>query len=376
MMPGRRLLGQWGTRRPGARRARIAAVAGAILVAAAAGLTALGARFATPPPPQAALVDWRAGDGTTFHLSLDAARFDRFLEQRALVLAQERRRLQAIVTASTERELATVYGTMTGNIPRYTDWVYSWIENYITTYLVIGRTVETMASPPPGTAALDVFTTFRESMRSVISEHFAAIVIEPADPQRAMAAAAGRLEALLAAEWRHVLDADSAAWDSFLLREGRTLPRADAGARDARCAIAAPAALAEQAGLVETGRIDGEQADLFAVRLARPPTFFVFRVGLAPFFSTGSVIAVTALATPTSAATLAATTATLWTLDFFLNQLDGVLHRAAFEGRLITAIDAVRQSDTAALTARLDEAVTAAFTALAGCRNPIVTAAR
>jgi len=174
-----------------------------------------------------------------------------------------------------------------------------------------------------------------------------------------------------------VLAADRAAWDEFLLREGRTLPaRAGAAERDGRCAIAPSSLDAAVPGLAETSRIDGEQADLFAVRLARPPTFFFFRVGVAPFFSTGSVVAVTALATPASAVTLAATTVSLWTLDYFLNQLDGGLYRAAFEGRLIAEIDAVRRTDTVALAQRLDDALAASFDALARCRSPIVTAGR
>ena len=55
---------------------------------------------------------------------------------------------------------------------------------------VVHAIVIVVSVPPEVTGAVNNIATFRDSMRTVIGEHFAAIVIEPADPPRAIAAAA------------------------------------------------------------------------------------------------------------------------------------------------------------------------------------------
>jgi hypothetical protein len=336
----------------------------------------LGLVLALPVRPVAgesgeATILWPAGDGSIFRVALSRGALAGFLLQREAALEAERARLADRIAEAVEVELALLFNGMMGQLPSYADWAYGWLDSYVAAYFILGRVAESQLTadrPAIGTA-------LRNAMQGVVTEQFEALVLAPALPPAALAAAAARLQALFDTGWAESLVEEQRAWDRLLAREARVLGH-QVGLATAYSPVAAcpglTGSMADRSVAPNLSQLAApDQTGLFALRFIRPfaarGAILVARFGLASGPATEGLFDI--LVRPSLAAIrgLAATTVLLWTGDYLLNRIDSLLHRGGFEDQLIMLLAGLRQQETERLRQELGAALDIAHAARLRC---------
>jgi len=344
---------------------------------------------AEPLPPRAPAgpavgVPWLADDGTAFEVVVHAADLDTFLARRTAWLDAERARIRTTVEQLAEVEANAVFVRLIERVPRFTDWVYGWVESYFAAYLIAERAIEQLIFGDEKGNSVAMSDAVAGGFRHVVSEKFEQIVLRPVGPQAALAANWDRLVNEVQREWRGVLARDRELWDEFLFASSKVGRKPDPEVPGAPiCAVATgldrlsldPERLRE--------RLDPEQADLFALRFARPYAARVTIIGLrfaglGPTLGTAGAsgaFGVGVGAAGSVALISAAVSTAIWVLDYAINVVDEALYRSEFESRVVGALMTAERLEAEESGSRAAAVIDDAITALSRCGAPPVVAA-
>lgn len=323
-----------------------------------------GAAIATPgaPPPDSPAgsveVTWSAAEGDGFRIAIPQPVLDRHRANRAIALRQAEAEILARLEAAAAAEASAIAATLMAGLPAYTDWLYGWIESYVASYLIALQAAETVGTALGQGEVPRPLEALRDAMQAVAGDRFRQHVLAPADIAPRLVAARQRMEAMLARDLARLEARERSVWEDLLRTDGSVLGSAPAPAR-AACPAAAAAGQAQGLEALEP-----EHGHLLALRYLRPyaarGTLVGFRAGFGDVLGLpgGSGLSLAALLTTNGLLALAGTTAVVWTADWLINRLDGVLGRPAMEATIAAAIDQARQAEEEAMMAPLRLALT------------------
>lgn len=312
-------------------RARLAGAA--LVLVAALAIGPASAPRAAGEGAEAVLL-WRAGPDDAFRIVVPRAALVAFQAERRAVARAEAEAARVAGRALLEADIAAAAQALMREVPGFSEWAYGWVESYVIAYKAVGRA----AGAFDGETGLA--EAYRAAVGGIVGEQLRVSMLGPAAIETRLAAAAGRLQAMLESRRRSAQLAEEAAWGAFLASAGRVarLP-AEAVPGDA---CPAPG-LASLAAMPITDPSEA-QLDLMVLRAARP---FLGRAGLFALRltvlggSSGEVAGlVGALVQPSVAGFLAlsGTTLALWAGDLALSRIDAAIHRAEFEAQLAAGI--------------------------------------
>jgi hypothetical protein len=337
------------------------------------------ARAAAPAPGAVRLL-WTAPAGGTFSVDVPAGDLAAFLDAREVALDAEQARLAAIGSGTLESEISGTLTELMVRVPAYVDWVYDWIDGYITAFRVIGRGGHAwFASGEGGTAGL--VPSVAEAVHEVSAEQLDKLIVAPVDPAARMQKAFSRVGSILADEWGRVLARDRSRWLDLLRANARTARSAAAASEGIGifCTTDPPAAqtLPFDAARLATASATGQDAFYFW-RITRP---FATRLGAlatrlaigTASLTGGSVVGLGSTTTAGTALSFLATSGVVWTIDYGLNELDALLHRDLLTAQVSVGLANAlrRQADQA--TSQQRARIQDAFAALVACTGSLRT---
>ena len=321
--------------------------------------------------PTAVGVPWVADDGTAFAVMVEGADLRAFLAARAERLSAEADRISAEMEGLAGAGSKSVFVPLIERVPKFTDWVYGWVESYFAAYLIAERAVERLVLGDEQGKSVGAGAAIEGALRAVVSEKFEQIVVRPVGPEDQLARNRERLGRSVANEWQALLERDRQHWDEFLFARSQAgRPLDDGDANLTICAI-----VPELTGLPDgeqglSRQLAPEQADLFAMRFARP---FAARIsvlglrlaGVGPTFGAAGAIGAGLGAAGSFAVAWTVATATIWTVDYMINWIDGALYRAEFEALLVGALAEAEAREAHESGAGASRAITVALAHLA-----------
>ena len=364
------LLSQWGT--AGNRCAWAVA-----LLALVAGILPSQAGDAAPAPPAVRLL-WNAPAGGTFAIEVPTSDLVGFLDAREAALDGELARLAAIGSGTLDSEIGGAITELMVRVPAYVDWVYNWIDGYIAAFRVLGRGGHAwFAAEKVGTAAL--VPSITEAMHEVSAEQLDRLVVRPVDPAARLQKAFSRVDSILADEWRSVVARDQARWLDFLRAHVETARSAPLAAEGTSVGCMAEPPAGEPLPLDVAGLTAAPAAGedpLYYWRITRP---FATRLGALAIrlaigtasLTGGSVVGLGSTTSAGTALSFLATSGVVWSIDYGLNELDGLLHRDLLTAQVSVALaDAMRREEVK-LTSEQRARIERAFALLAACTGSL-----
>lgn len=337
-------------------------------LAATSALAATGPAAAGPSGDLPVVeLHWTAPDRTEFTVQVAEEDFATFLRRRAPMLAAEGERVAGIADMGLAAESGPVLNALLMRVPDYIDWVYGWIDGYVAAFRVIGRTAQSLSTGPSDSGPL---ASFSDAMRHVANAELERLVVEPVQPDDRIGAVLARLDAILADEWRRILDRDQSRWLDLLRAHAGSARRASKGTYPGASGCAAPPPIASGAELDTSALAEaavGEQTELYVWRVTRP---FATRLGAlatrlaigGASLTGGGIMGLGGFGAGGAAiASFAATSGAVWSVDYGLNLLDDVLHRdllsAQVTERLVAAMEVQEQRLSVHARTRIDAAV-------------------
>jgi hypothetical protein len=359
-------------------------------------------RAATAPAMQPAVagpaatvaVIWRAGDGSLHRVPVNRSALTSFIAGRNAALEAERERLVALGAAMASTAGSLTFAEVKQHVPRYVDWAYGWLSSYVMSYQVLYETVRTVYGDARDGWPMPISEAIGQGLGNFARRRFHEIVVQPVLDDRTLLRESEQIAAL-ESEWKHVVDANFDAWQSFLTtRSGKwetlpqdAVPRADAP--DTMLLDLAPARmtplLTDRTALdmrAPITQLDDIRDDRYRVliRATRPfvarLAVLVLHVTVATPVAIGAAIGFGLGGFPGAAIGYGIVLTGVWGADFAINRVDRALHRGQFEAEVLDAVGAVERGSIAAATLRIRNAIEHAIGDLKlcderGCRGPI-----
>ncbi|MGQ0664096.1 MAG: hypothetical protein ACT4P2_11030 [Pseudomonadota bacterium] len=332
---------------------------------------------------------WRAADGALYRGHVDARAWSEFAGSRLDALARARARLQDRAAGLLGAEFDRIFGEMADRVPLFGDWVYGWISNYVTSFDLTMRALESIRQHAAGGEGTKLREAVEADLVRYVEGRYREIVVRPEETDEKLALAWTRTLDTLDAEWRRIVDDHDRAFRTFLDRQARQVDRvaSRAGKLDWDVAFvhstswqgAAGHAVAIFDGTPTSENIATQgQAQAVFVRATIPIVSQLVSIAIkaSAAGSVGAILGLPALGigvVPGTLTGLALGITAVWTFDYALHRLDADLNRESLEAGVRAAVDQVRADIQVRASTELRGALDANFKGLTDSLRPPAT---
>lgn len=284
----------------------------------------------------------------------------------AAALAEEATRLPAAAARLVRDAAAARFAPAREHVPHYAAWAYDWVQSYVTSYRVLWRLVQGLATATTGPAEPALLDRLGTDMARPMREAFRARVLAPVEAEGRLADDLAHAGAVLDAAWQDAV----AAATRHLAGPAMPAPRLDLRAVTAPMAPALAAlAPADLLGLMAGGEADTPMIFLRSMRpMAARAGVVAIRVSEAgSILAAGGGFGYALGGLPGATLGLAGGIGLSWGIDWLINRIDATLNQAAFEAQALAGIDAAE----ARLAGQAEAAVALALAARLAALRPM-----